>query len=250
MTKITTTETPEDFALHLLDQLMEKEGDKLSTFQVLQAAQAYATAGMAQATREANGNLDTMNVEQDRSIDRLISENEGRARRLNGELPVMEFVPNSGIPSEDYTLMSDGVNTYWVHKRATEEEIDSGVALIRFFSDTEDIDKVEGKLEHVDVSTGEVSKMEMDAAYEEFKKDREEGKPLSSVTVFKEDIYEKEPTKVLPQSLREKIEAEIAKRALPDTEEVLGTLSVVTPEEGTDIIADLTAAGKTGESNG
>lgn len=296
MAKITNTEAPEDFALHLLDQLMEREGDKLTTFQVIQAAQAYATAGMAQATRESNVGLDSLTADNDNAVRRYVEENEGRAIRLGGELPVIEFVPNGGIPSPMYELKSNGTETYWVHRNATEEERDAGIELLRFFSNTEEttdlhtkdesggvpfsqfdresrrreeadkkdrlerlgtsapvlrdtgkdsrpgieyytiisegahywahdlatqteikdgikalkaLSEEENALEHVDVSG-----MDIDAAYAEFKKDRNEGNiPAAKHKVlFKEDIYEKEPTKVLPQTLREKIEAEIAAR--------------------------------------
>jgi len=213
MAKIINEEFPEDFALHILDQLMEEKGETLSPLQLITAAQAYATAGVAQATRAANVSLDD---EQDASLRRHVEENEGRAHRLGGELPVIEYFPDiaEGSPGDNYRLVSNGKEMYWVHKNATDEEKTAGIELIRFFARTEDTDEV-GELEHVNLTSGEVSRLEMDEAYEEFKKDRKENKPIVVGSVSFHEEHTRETTKVLPMTLREKIEADIAARNAP-----------------------------------
>lgn len=279
MAKITNTETPEDFALHLLDQLMEKEGDKLTTFQVIQAAQAYATAGMAQATREAGGNLDSIDADQDSALERHNAEEEGRARRLGNNVPVILYVPGAaeGSPGEDYSLVSNGKEMYWVHKNATDDEKKVGIELIRFFEDTQE----EDKLEHVENIATEPPLVvrayhgKPDGDYDHF--DRDEGKfwvhrsvtfqalpGLIKALLAKEDeeweayaddmkskgldatqnpatgtastsstskvydwaeVHSRETTKVLPTTLREKIEAAIKEKAESNVEEIAVTVS-------------------------
>lgn len=287
MATTTKTTPPEDFALTILDELMEDPSRELSTFQLLQAANAYATAGLAQVMRTAQ---DEVPERVDRVANRIIypnenggvpasqfarvsaaraaEEKESRLIRLGRDLPVLRFVPNAGIPGAQYKLVSNGVDSFWIHENATTEEIETNIDMLQSLTRIEE----EAELEHVDVSTPPKvvrayhGKPEGD--YDFF--DRDEGKfwvhrsvtlpeldtaikailakedaeweavgaaTLSSSTLGEsststvlssadktaidkaldkwkaEQVWDKEPTKELPKSLRQRIEEEIAERA-------------------------------------
>ena len=160
------TQLPEDFALTILDNLMERSD--LTVQQLLTAASAYATAGLAQATR---GEVFTFE--------------EGE---LSSTFPAIPVEETEFIVPANYVQRWFYGKVFWVDPKASNDK------LLESVREWKSVEKEEEELEHVEIVD-------------------QNGASVLPMAMWEEDIYTKEPTKELPMTLRESIEAAIAKKA-------------------------------------
>lgn len=210
MAKVLKTQRPEDFALQLLDDLMEAKGDTLTPFQLAAIAQAYAAAGQAINTLEAGGSV---------VVNQNLSDSEDDL--YEGFEAVYEY-KNAADAPPGYVLTWSGAGRFWVNPHMTYEKI------------IEKIDQLRGRPTKQTINDPEAAKFANDEAERIFQQaapayvQREHKRSLGGETVVVPRTVEPVGSKTPPTVRGEDLDA-VARDWLNDDNHKISTVPATSP---------------------